>query len=158
MSEPKRFIDLGDKPLSAEEVKRIKSAFIASQGNPAAFLKHRHPANVAQHDEASFGQRAADAVAGFMGSWRFVIIQSIFISAWVTINIVAVALRWDAYPFVLLNLVFSVQAAYASPIILLAQNRSSEHDRLRAEEDYRVNAEALEHLRALRAVEERQNG
>lgn len=84
-----------------------------------------------------------------MGSWKFLGIQTMVILLWVALNVVAWVWRWDPYPFILLNLVFSVQAAYASPLILLAANVQSEHDRLRAEEDYKVNSEALALLRGL---------
>jgi uncharacterized membrane protein len=115
-------------------------------------VKHRHPANREQYDEATFGQRAADSVAGFMGSWRFVWLQTGVIVVWVAINVLAVVGHFDPYPFILLNLLFSTQAAYASPLILLAQNRSSEHDRRRAEFDYAVNQEALAILKRLEEV------
>lgn len=110
-------------------------------------MKHRHPANVARHDRASFGGRSADAVAGFMGSWKFIGIQTLLIIAWITANVWGVVHHWDVYPFVLLNLLFSVQAAYASPLILLAQNRQTEHDRAKAEHDYTTNAQSLALLR-----------
>ena len=97
---------------------------------------HRHPANIARYDHADRAGRLADRVTTLMGSWRFLGWQTALIGCWVAANGLAVALRWDPYPFVLLNLVFSVQAAYASPLILLAGNRSAEHDRARAEADH----------------------
>lgn len=112
-------------------------------------MAHRHPANIARHDDSTLGGRAADAVAGFMGSWRFIGIQTAVITVWIAANVVAVALRWDPYPFILLNLLFSTQAAYAAPILQLATNRQSEHDRARAEHDFLTNAQALALLRHL---------
>ncbi len=114
---------------------------------------HRHPANIARHDGQPMGGRAADRVAAFMGSWRFIGLQTLLIIAWITANAVTLqgvgSAHWDPYPFVLLNLLFSVQAAYASPLILLAQNRSSEHDRVKAEHDYLTNSQALALLRQI---------
>jgi uncharacterized membrane protein len=110
---------------------------------------HRHPVNQAHHDDRSAGERASDWVAATMGSWRFIAIQTVLIIAWVGLNITAVVGRWDPYPFILLNLAFSVQAAYASPFILLSQNRQSAHDRQVAEHDYAVNQKTLALLRAI---------
>lgn len=91
----------------------------------------------------------ADKVTGFLGSWSFIGLQTVLIIAWIALNVLAVSLRWDPYPWILLNLLFSVQAAYASPLILLAQNQASEHDRVRAEADYQTDLETLRLLRKL---------
>lgn len=112
----------------------------------------RHPANIARHVHRDFGQRAADRVTGFMGSWRFIGVQSAFILVWITLNVTAIVAHWDPYPWILLNLLFSVQAAYASPLILLAQNRQVEHDRDAAEHDFDVNREALTLLHQMYTV------
>jgi uncharacterized membrane protein len=109
--------------------------------------RHRHPANIARHDENDLGGRAADRVAAFMGSWRFIGIQSAVIVLWISMNVLAAVLRWDPYPFILLNLLFSTQAAYSAPILQLATNRQTEHDRVKAEHDYTVNSQALALLR-----------
>jgi uncharacterized membrane protein len=77
----------------------------------------------------------AEGIARFLGTGRFLAVQTIIVIAWITINVVAVRLRWDPYPFILLNLAFSTQAAYAAPLILLAQNRQADRDRVQAEED-----------------------
>ncbi len=82
----------------------------------------------------------AERIARFIGTGRFLAIQTVVVVIWITVNIVAVNLRWDPYPFILLNLVFSTQAAYAAPLILLAQNRQDDRDRLSLEED-RARAE-----------------
>ena len=79
--------------------------------------------------------RFAEGIARFLGTGRFLAVQTIIVIAWITINVVAVRLRWDPYPFILLNLAFSTQAAYAAPLILLAQNRQADRDRVQAEED-----------------------
>jgi uncharacterized membrane protein len=96
-----------------------------------------------KHRESlSFGQRLADSVASGMGSWRFIIIQSIFVVIWMGLNVVGIIYEWDVYPFILLNLVFSTQAAYAAPIIMMAQNRQNERDRVHAQEDYQTNLDS----------------
>lgn len=94
---------------------------------------HLHPVNQIHIDEATFGERLADRVASVMGSWRFLIIQSIIIAAWVVLNVVGFISHWDPYPFILLNLCFSLQAAYTGPILLVAGNRQAQLDRLRLE-------------------------
>jgi uncharacterized membrane protein len=83
------------------------------------------------HLPRTSGERAADAVAVAMGSWRFIIIQTAIVAAWITFNIVAILRHYDPYPFILLNLLFSTQAAYAAPIIMMSQNRQAQKDRAR---------------------------
>lgn len=85
----------------------------------------------------SFGARLADIVVSFIGSWTFIIIQSILLVVWITLNIIAYKLAWDPYPFILLNLMLSFQAAYASPLILMAGNRETQKDRRKAIDAYR---------------------
>ena len=77
----------------------------------------------------------AETIARFLGTGRFLAVQTILVIAWIALNVFAVSLRWDPYPFILLNLAFSTQAAYAAPLILLAQNRQADRDRVQAEED-----------------------
>lgn len=96
-----------------------------------------------------FGSRLADSVAKGMGSWRFIIIQSFFVIIWMSLNLVGFFYHWDVYPFILLNLVFSTQAAYAAPIIMMSQNRQSERDRIQAQADYQTNIDAKEEIEAL---------
>jgi uncharacterized membrane protein len=79
--------------------------------------------------------RFAEGIARFLGTGRFLAVQTIIVIVWITLNVFAVRLRWDPYPFILLNLAFSTQAAYAAPLILLAQNRQADRDRVQAEED-----------------------
>ena len=107
---------------------------------------HRHPANQYRHDHRTSGQRLADSVTSVFGSWRFIIVQTAVVAVWIAINVVAVLYRWDPYPFILLNLLFSTQAAYAAPLILLSQNRQADTDRVKAEHDYQVNQLALQYL------------
>lgn len=95
------------------------------------------------HKESlKFGQRLADSVANGMGSWRFIIWQTLIVVAWMVLNVIAYIGHWDPYPYILLNLVFSTQAAYAAPIIMMAQNRQSERDRAQADADFKTNKEA----------------
>jgi uncharacterized membrane protein len=77
----------------------------------------------------------AEAIARFLGTGRFLAVQTFIVVVWIGLNVFAVRLRWDPYPFILLNLAFSTQAAYAAPLILLAQNRQTDRDRVQAEED-----------------------
>nr|WP_245472364.1 DUF1003 domain-containing protein [Rhizobium jaguaris] len=90
----------------------------------------------------SVGQRVADSVASVMGSWKFIIIQTLLLVAWISINLVAAGRSWDPYPFILLNLALSFQAAYAAPIIMMSQNRQQDIDRRAAENDYKINIKA----------------
>jgi uncharacterized membrane protein len=95
---------------------------------------HKHPVNKAHYDEAPLGARVADKLAAGMGSWPFIIIQSALLLVWVAINFYGLFVkRWDPYPFILLNLVLSLQATYAGPIVLLAGNRQSQKDRITLE-------------------------
>jgi uncharacterized membrane protein len=113
--------------------------------------QHRPVANVnAEHQQSmTFGERASDAFAETMGSWSFIIIQSVVLVIWVILNVAAYIEHWDPYPFILLNLALSLEAAYAAPIIMMSQNRQADKDRLAAEEDYHVNTKAEEELKAV---------
>lgn len=100
-------------------------------------------------ENLSYGDRLADTVATGMGSWKFIIIQTTIVIAWMGLNLVGFFYHWDAYPFILLNLLFSTQAAYAAPIIMMSQNRQSERDRAQAHADYQTNLEAKREIEAL---------
>lgn len=93
-------------------------------------------------EKLSVGHRIADRVASVMGSWKFIIFQTIVLVGWVSINVFAVVNSWDPYPFILLNLALSFQAAYAAPIIVMSQNRQQDIDRMAAQNDYRINLKA----------------
>ena len=84
-----------------------------------------------------------------MGSWRFIIIQTLIVAIWMLLNVVAYVSHWDPYPYILLNLLFSTQAAYAAPIIMMAQNRQNDRDRAQAAADYKTNCEAKEEIEEL---------
>jgi uncharacterized membrane protein len=92
--------------------------------------------------DLTFGERLADKVAATMGSWSFIIVQSVILVIWMLLNVTAYVQQWDPYPFILLNLALSFQAAYAAPIIMMSQNRQAAIDRAAAELDYGVNAKA----------------
>ena len=87
--------------------------------------------------------RFAEKMARFLGTGRYLAAQTIFVFLWIVLNLVAVSLRWDPYPFILLNLCFSTQAAYAAPMILLAQNRQADRDRAEVERDRETNSRSL---------------
>jgi uncharacterized membrane protein len=96
----------------------------------------------ARGDQLTAGQKIADTVAATMGSWRFIIIQSIILLFWIALNVTAFVQQWDPYPFILLNLALSFQAAYAAPFIMMSQNRQQDIDRKKAEDDFQVNIKA----------------
>jgi uncharacterized membrane protein len=88
------------------------------------------------------GDRIADRVAAMVGSWPFIIVQSVLLLLWIVLNLTAFIKHWDPYPFILLNLALSFQAAYAAPFIMMSQNRQAAVDRAAAESAYDVNIEA----------------
>jgi uncharacterized membrane protein len=92
--------------------------------------------------QLTLGQRIADTVAATMGSWTFIIIQSVILLIWIILNVTAYVQQWDPYPFILLNLALSFQAAYAAPFIMMSQNRQQDIDRKSAEHDYQINIKA----------------
>lgn len=110
----------------------------------------RHPAEV-DRAETTSGQRIADTVAVRIGSWPFIIVQSILLLCWLVANSLAWINHWDPYPFILLNLALSFQAAYSAPIIMMSQNRQAAKDRIAAEEDYQVNLRAELEIAAIHA-------
>ena len=97
----------------------------------------------------SFGENLADKVASEMGSWSFIIYQSILVLAWVAFNLIGSNYQWDPYPFILLSVLFSAQAAYAAPVIMMSQNRQSERDRVQATADYETNLSAKKEIENL---------
>jgi uncharacterized membrane protein len=107
--------------------------------------RSKHPVNQAMVDDAPLGARIADAVTGFMGSWKFIGVQTVIVLIWIFGN-VFLFFNFDLYPFIALNLAFSTQAAYAAPLILLAGNRSAIRDRM-----------TLEHTASEADKEDRQN-
>jgi uncharacterized membrane protein len=111
--------------------------------NKKVVLKTWHEKHAAH---LSIGQKIADNLAKGMGSWGFIIVQTILVVIWMTLNIIALVSHWDPYPFILLNLLFSTQAAYAAPIIMMAQNRQNDRDRIQALEDFKTNVDAKKEI------------
>jgi uncharacterized membrane protein len=95
------------------------------------------------------GEYLADRIAATVGSWRFIIVQSVLLALWIVFNVVAWVQHWDPYPFILLNLALSFQAAFTAPILMMAQNRQSTIDRQKAQLDYDVNLRAELDIEAL---------
>ena len=93
-------------------------------------------------EQLTIGQKVADRVAATMGSWTFIIIQSVILAVWIVLNVTAYVQKWDPYPFILLNLALSFQAAYAAPFIMMAQNRQQDIDRKEAQNDHQINIKA----------------
>jgi uncharacterized membrane protein len=120
---------------------------------------HQHPVNVLHHDEATFGEKLADKISAGIGSWTFLIVQSFLVVCWVLGNIILTIIQresnhWDPYPFILLNLLFSVQAAYTGPVLLLAGNRQSQKDRLTLEHAaYEADKADEQNVEILKAIE-----
>jgi uncharacterized membrane protein len=107
-----------------------------------AKLRLRRLAVHKERPQYTRGEKIADWVAATMGSWNFIIIQSALLIIWIVLNVTAYIQHWDPYPFILLNLALSFQAAYAAPFIMMSQNRQSTIDRMAAETDYSINAKA----------------
>jgi uncharacterized membrane protein len=111
-----------------------------------AAIRYKQPTrdvNALHESSQTPGQRIADAVAATMGSWPFIIVQSILLACWIALNVTELLWRaWDPYPFILLNLMLSFQAAYAAPFIMMSQNRQAAKDRLGAALDLQTNLKA----------------
>lgn len=116
-------------------------------------FQHAHPpvrnVNDIEAERLTLGQRAADRVAALVGSWRFIGVQSVLLAAWAGFNLLAWTRHWDPYPFILMNLLLSLQAAYTAPVLMMSQNRMAARDRLEAHNDYEVNRKAEEEVRAV---------
>jgi uncharacterized membrane protein len=126
--------------------------------SPLKYYKHDHPPiidlNEFESTKLKTSQRIADKVAAVVGSWPFIIIQSILLVIWIAMNVYLAVHQsslkaFDPYPFILLNLALSFQAAYTGPIVMMSQNRQSEKDRLMAQNDFHCNQTAEEEIRLL---------
>lgn len=139
---------------------------------PKPFV-HRHPSmeipQEAYEKSHTIGQRAAEGVARAVGSWAYIIVQTALVVLWSALNVIAWSSHWDPYPFIFLNLVFSIAGAYTAPLIMMSQNRQDEIDRIDAHNDYMVNQKmeqeihvVMDHLdaqnRALQLIYERLEG
>jgi uncharacterized membrane protein len=122
---------------------------------------HDHPpvqnVNEIIEERATIGQRAADWVVTVVGSWHFIVGQSILLVIWVILNVTAWIQHWDPYPFILMNLFMSLQAAFTAPVIMMSQNRQSNRDRIEARNDFLINQKAEEEIRAILAHLDAQN-
>jgi uncharacterized membrane protein len=130
-------------------VAQLMSEFRESEEHLLAELRRRRRDLRPPHSQIekpppalTVGQKVADAVAAGMGSWPFIIVQSALLLIWIVLNVMAFMRHWDPYPFILLNLALSFQAAYAAPFIMMAQNRQQDIDRKEAESDYQINIKA----------------
>ena len=123
-------------------IKDLKARLTAEEHKLLVSLRERKPARNPPAGEPAFGERLADAVANNVGSWTFIALQSVLLCLWIIANSVAWFMSWDPYPFILLNLVLSFQAAFTAPIIMMSQNRQSSIDRRNAQHDYDVNTKA----------------
>ena len=106
-------------------------------------------------EDFTVGQRVADSTAKLLGSWPFIIVQTLLVVGWISLNLIAWAHHWDPYPFILLNLMFSVQAAYAGPVLMMSQNRQAERDRYQAQSDFDTNVKAEQEIELIQGVLER---
>ena len=128
-----------------------------NQRAASAQTQEHRPTRAEISEPLTAADRIADNAAALIGSWRFIVIQTILVILWVILNVIAWDLKWDPYPFILLNLMFSVQAAYTGPILLLASNRQAAKDRALAQRDdeelgviYKLQHEQMEILTLLR--------
>ena len=116
-------------------------------------FKHRHPpvksVEEILEERTTSGQRAADCLARTVGSWPFILAQSVLLVCWVILNVTALLRHWDPYPFILMNLVLSLQAAYTAPVIMMSQNRQVARDRIEAHNDFVIDQKAEEEVRAI---------
>src|SRR3982075_2466247 len=114
---------------------------------------HKHPVNVLHHDEATFGEMLADKISAGIGSWIFLIAQTVAVAVWIVGNLILL-FNWDPKPFILLNLLFSIQAAYTGPVLLLAGNRQAQKDRLTLEHAaYEADKADEQNVEILKAIE-----
>jgi uncharacterized membrane protein len=103
----------------------------------------------------TFGQKAADGLTKWAGSWSFIIFIGVLISIWIYLNITAYVEHWDPWPFIILNLCLSCLAALQAPVILMSQNRQAQRDRIRSEYDYALNRKAEKEIREIKKLLEK---
>lgn len=108
-------------------------------------------------EQLTLGQRVADWVVALVGSWGFIISQSTLLCLWAFLNLTAWMRHWDPYPFILMNLVLSLQAAYTAPMIMMSQNRQAARDRIEAHNDYQINLKAEIEIRTIMETLNAQN-
>jgi uncharacterized membrane protein len=128
--------------IVGKEVHQAETALLERLRKIRREARQASPSAPTASPRLTTGQRIADTVASTMGSWRFIIIQTTILLFWIVLNVTAYVQRWDPYPFILLNLALSFQAAYAAPFIMMSQNRQQDIDRQAAESDYQINIKA----------------
>src|SRR5258708_6862414 len=142
-----------DAVTTAHTRNRVEVILHMFEGKHVKFptFKHEHPpivdVNKVANEQMTMGQKVADKVAATVGSWPFIIIQSIVLAFWLVLNSIAWIRGWDPYPFILLNLALSFQAAYSAPFVMMSQNRQAEKDRLTAQNDYLCDTKGEEEIR-----------
>ena len=136
------------KPLAGMDMLRVLGRQFHSSQQLVRLRANRHPNEMIDKD-ATFGERIADRVAGFGGSWTFILSFGFALAAYVTLDSVLGKKAWDPYPFILLNLFLSMLAAVQAPVIMMSQNRQDTKDRLRGELDYDVNRRAEAEIQGL---------
>jgi uncharacterized membrane protein len=141
--------------ILAQKEKRVpKHSFPPPYRHEHAPVKN---ANEVVNAQLTVGQRAADWIASKVGSWPFIVSQSALLALWAGLNVTAWVRHWDPYPFILMNLVLSLQAAYTAPMIMMSQNRKADRDRIEAHLDYEINLKAETEIRVILENLEAQN-
>jgi CRP/FNR family cyclic AMP-dependent transcriptional regulator len=136
------------KPLAGMDMLAVLGRQFHASQRLVRIRANRHPNEIIEAD-ATFGERIADTVARFGGSWTFIIAFCVVLSIYTTINVSLGRRSWDPYPFILLNLFLSMLAAIQAPVIMMSQNRQDTKDRLRGELDYEVNRRAASDIQGL---------
>jgi uncharacterized membrane protein len=136
------------KPLAGMDMLRVLGRQFHSSQQLVRLRANRHPNEVIDKD-ATFGERIADKVAGFGGSWTFILSFGFVLVSYVSLSILLGKRAWDPYPFILLNLFLSMLAAVQAPVVMMSQNRQDTKDRLRGELDYDVNRRAETEIQGL---------
>ena len=136
------------KPLAGMDMLTVLGRQFHASQQLVRLRANRHPNEVIEKD-ATFGERVADAVAGFGGSWTFIILFSVLLALYMTFDALLGKRAWDPYPYILLNLFLNMLAALQAPIIMMSQNRQDTKDRLRGELDYDVNRRAEVEIQGL---------
>ncbi len=137
-----------DRPDAALDMLTVQARQFHASQNLVRSRSTRNPNELIEEQE-TFGERLADSVARFGGSWLFIVIFAVTLSAYTAINLVLKGRAWDPYPFILLNLFLSMLAAIQAPVIMMSQNRQDVRDRLRSELDFEVNRRAETEIQAL---------
>jgi CRP/FNR family cyclic AMP-dependent transcriptional regulator len=139
---------LQQKPMAGMDMLTVVSRQFHASQQLVRFRANRNSNDVIE-EEMSFGDRIADSVARFGGSWTFIILFGVVLLTYATINVLLKGRAWDPYPFILLNLFLSMLAAIQAPVIMMSQNRQDTKDRVRGELDYDVNVRAESEIQAL---------